>query len=190
MRTIDLDLVNGRPQRGAVTWLVLVYKVPAAPSRLRAGVRRRLKALGAVYLQHGVAALPHSPAAERALRNLCREIRVSDGIAELLHCRTLAGQSDVAAIYSHARDDEYRDLIGHCQDFAGHVERLIVEQRHSYEELKKRAESLAKLRGVGEEIHARDVLGAQGRDEATSALIRCEEILQAWSDVMYQAEPW
>jgi dsRNA-specific ribonuclease len=38
-------------------WLLLVYKVPAEPARARAMIWRRLKALGAVYLQDGLAKL-------------------------------------------------------------------------------------------------------------------------------------
>jgi len=78
-----------------VTWLVLVYKVPAALSRLRAGVWRRLTALGAVYLQHRSAALLRSPAAERVLRSLCGEIPVAYGIAQLLHCHASAVMTSV-----------------------------------------------------------------------------------------------
>lgn len=66
---------TGRPERTAggpapdadgLRWLVLVYKIPAEPTRLRAGVWRKIKNLGAVYLQNAVAALPYSPGAERA----------------------------------------------------------------------------------------------------------------------------
>ncbi|GAY10922.1 Chromate resistance protein ChrB [Pseudonocardia sp. N23] len=48
-------------------WLVLIYRVPSEPTRLRATVWRRLKGLGAIYVQNSVAALPEGPAAERAL---------------------------------------------------------------------------------------------------------------------------
>ena len=56
------------------TWLVLIYRIPSEPTRLRATVWRRLKGLGAVYLQNSVATLPAGSASERALRKLRREI--------------------------------------------------------------------------------------------------------------------
>ncbi len=62
---------RARPDRG---WLLLVYRVPSEPSRLRATVWRRIKSLGAIYLQSSAAALPASVAAERALRKLRSEI--------------------------------------------------------------------------------------------------------------------
>jgi hypothetical protein len=51
-----------------VCWLMLIYRVPSEPSRLRTAVWRRLKALGAVYVANSVAVLPESPEAGRALR--------------------------------------------------------------------------------------------------------------------------
>ena len=55
-------------------WYLLVYRIPPEPTRLRAGVWRRLKGLGAIYVQGSVAALPAAPAAERALRTVRAEI--------------------------------------------------------------------------------------------------------------------
>ena len=49
-------------------WLLLIYRVPSEPSRLRATVWRRIKSLGAIYLQSSAAALPASVTAERSLR--------------------------------------------------------------------------------------------------------------------------
>ena len=46
-------------------WLLLVYRIPSEPTRLRAGVWRKIKGLGAIYVQNSAAALPASPAGER-----------------------------------------------------------------------------------------------------------------------------
>ena len=62
-------------------WLLLVYRIPSEPTRLRATVWRRLKSLGAVYLQNSAAALPATDGAERALRRLRREILEMNGSA-------------------------------------------------------------------------------------------------------------
>ena len=65
-------------------WLLLVYRVPPEPSRLRSAVWRRLKSLGAIYLQNSAAALPVSVGAERAMRKLRSEILDMGGSAVLL----------------------------------------------------------------------------------------------------------
>jgi len=58
------------PRQDPVTWLVLAYRLPAH-SGLKAVIRRRLTAIGAVYPVNSIAALPASPvaglAAPRAL---------------------------------------------------------------------------------------------------------------------------
>ena len=71
-------------------WLMLVYRVPGEPTRLRATVWRRLKAAGAVYLANSVAVLPESAASERALRKLRAEIEGMGGTGQLLRAEALA----------------------------------------------------------------------------------------------------
>ncbi|MDT5002323.1 MAG: hypothetical protein QOK12_4428, partial [Mycobacterium sp.] len=68
----DTAELSGTDSTSADAWLLLVYRIPSDPTRLRAAVWRRLKSLGAVYLQNSAAALPASDSAERALRRLRR----------------------------------------------------------------------------------------------------------------------
>src|SRR5271154_7209507 len=85
-------------------WLLLIYRVPPEPTRLRSTVWRRIKSLGAIYLQNSVAALPASTASERALRKLRREITDMNGTAMLMSCSVLAGEADVRAAFLAARN--------------------------------------------------------------------------------------
>ena len=73
-------------------WLVLIYRVPSEPTRLRSTVWRRIKSLGAIYLQNSCAALPATPNAERSLRKLRHEILDMSGTAVLMSCDVLAGE--------------------------------------------------------------------------------------------------
>jgi Protein ChrB, N-terminal len=98
-------------------WLVLIYRVPPEPTRLRSTVWRRIKSLGAIYLQNSAAALPASAATERALRKLRREIIDMSGTAVLLSCSVLAGESDVHKAFQAARNDEYEEIVDRCEDF-------------------------------------------------------------------------
>src|SRR5512142_2002667 len=91
--TTDQDRADG-PATGdgaGPGWLLLIYRVPPEPTRLRSTVWRRIKSLGAIYLQNSVAALPASPASERALRKLRREIVDMSGTAVLLSAGVLVG---------------------------------------------------------------------------------------------------
>jgi hypothetical protein len=100
-----------------VGWLLLIYRVPTEPSRVRATVWRRLKGCGAIYLHNSVAALPDSPPHERMLRTLRAEISSLAGTAQLFRADALVGGNDVNAAYNAARDDEYEEIVDKCRDF-------------------------------------------------------------------------
>ena len=170
-----------------LAWLVLIYKVPSEPSRLRATVWRRVKALGAVYLQNGVAALPASPAAERALRSLRSDIAGFGGEAYLLRSEPLAGHTEVVAAFNRARDEEYAELVGRCRDFEGEIARELADGHLSYAELEENDEDLQKLQGWLAKVRARDVLEAPGSAEAVEALARCEAALEGFAGRVYEA---
>ena len=44
----------------SISWLLFTYKVPPEPASKRIALWRRLKGLGAVYLQNGVCLQMHS----------------------------------------------------------------------------------------------------------------------------------
>ncbi|MFF7647385.1 Chromate resistance protein ChrB [Streptomyces canus] len=172
-----------------VTWLLLAYRIPSEPSRLRAGVWRRLKALGAIYVQNAVAALPTDPAAERALRSLRAEIAEMDGAsAQLLQADALAGGADLVTAYNAARDDEYEEIVDRCRDFLAEIERETANSHFTYGELEENDEDLNKLRGWFEKVAARDRLGAPGREAAAKALEQCARALDGFADAVYAAD--
>jgi len=65
-------------------WLLLIYTVPAEPSRKRAFVWRKIKRVGAVYLRDGVCVLPQTPAAESALSAIAQRILGFEGRATVV----------------------------------------------------------------------------------------------------------
>ncbi|MPZ86238.1 MAG: ChrB domain-containing protein [Actinophytocola sp.] len=169
-------------------WLLLVYRVPREPTRLRATVWRRLKALGAVYLQNSAAVLPESPPHERSLRALRREIADMGGTAQLMRCDVLAGAADVTATYNAARDEEYEEILDKCRDFLAEIDKETAAEHFTYPELEENDEDLTKLRGWFDKVSARDVLAATGRRAAETALGECATALDTFADRVYQAE--
>ncbi|MGO8959573.1 MAG: Chromate resistance protein ChrB [Streptosporangiaceae bacterium] len=185
------DETAGPPQsqRGdSPRWLLLVYRVPSEPSRLRATVWRRIKSLGAIYLQSSAAALPFSVSAERALRRLRSEILDMSGTAALLSCEVLAGEQDVRAAFQSARDDEYEEIVDKCADFIAGVDKEYAENHFSYAELEENEVDLVKLRNWLQRVTERDVFGAAGRQAALSSLAECEEKLEAYAARVYAEE--
>jgi DNA-binding transcriptional regulator PaaX len=169
-------------------WLVLVYRVPSEPTRLRAAVWRRLKSLGAIYLQNSVAALPSSIAAERALRRLRSEILDMSGTAALFSCTVLAGEQDVHAAFQAARDDEYEEIADKCNDFLAEVKKEYAANHFTYAELEENEVDLVKLRNWLERVSQRDVFGATGRQAAQQGLAQCEQVLEEYAARVYAEE--
>jgi DNA-binding transcriptional regulator PaaX len=169
-------------------WLLLVYRVPSEPTRLRAAVWRRLKTLGAVYLQNSAAALPVGEASERALRKLRHDIVEMQGTAILLSCTALVGGQDVAKLFAEARNAEYEEILDKCQDFHAGLEKEYTAAHFTFGELEENEVELVKLRNWYAKVHERDVFGASKQQEALDALDGCDRALEAYAARVYLEE--
>jgi hypothetical protein len=169
-------------------WLLLVYRVPSEPTRLRAAVWRRLKSLGAIYLQNSAAALPASPASERALRKLRSEILDMSGHATLLSCAVLAGEKEIRAAFQAARDDEYSEIVDKCDDFQAQLRKEYVAEHFTYAELEENEVDLVKLRNWFAKVTERDAFGATGRAAAQEVIAACEVALEEYAARVYAEE--
>jgi len=169
-------------------WLVLIYRVPPEPTRLRSTVWRRIKSLGAIYLQNSAAALPATVTAERALRRLRREIIDMSGTAVLLSCTVLAGESDVHGAFQAARNDEYEEIVDRCEDFLQQVKKEYTANHFTYAELEENEVDLVKLRNWFAKVRERDAFDADGRQAAEKALVECEQSLEGYAARVYAEE--
>ena len=169
-------------------WLLLIYRVPPEPTRLRSTVWRRIKSLGAIYLQNSVAALPASPANERSLRKLRREIVDMSGTAILLAAGALAGEAEVRGAFVTARNEEYAEIIDKCEDFLRQVQKEYDENHFTYAELEENEVDLVKLRNWFAKIIDRDVFGASGRAACEQFLDKCDQSLEAYAARVYAEE--
>ena len=109
-----MDAAVGKP--GAVErprWVLLVYRIPREPSRHRVAVWRRLKDLGAFYLQDGVAALPEDAVTREQLEWLQLRVREVGGEATLWEARpgTLAEEGELVGAFRASREETYRAII-------------------------------------------------------------------------------
>lgn len=169
-------------------WLLLVYRIPSEPTRLRATVWRRLKSLGAVYLQNSVAVLPASESAERALRRLRHEILQMDGTAVLLQSSALEGEQAVVAMFHAARNSEYEEILDKCRDFHTGLEKEYAAHHFTFGELEENEVELVKLRGWFAKVQDRDVFGASSAELASTALEECEQALERYAARVYTEE--
>jgi hypothetical protein len=173
----------------ATPWLVLVYRIPSEPTRLRAAVWRRLKALGAVYLQNSIAALPQDSGTERALRRLRYDIIQMSGTAVLLSSTVLVGDEIVMGTFQKARSDEYEEIVDRCEGFLKEIGSEYDKSHFTYAELEENEVDYAKLTGWFAKVSERDRFGAEGRSLAEDALQRCQEALEQYASKVYSEEP-
>ena len=185
---MEIADADGDGGTGGTGWLVLIYRVPPEPTRLRSTVWRRIKSLGAIYLQNSVAALPASPVAERSLRKLRREILDMSGTAVLLSTTVLAGEAEVHNAFQAARNDEYEEIVDKCEDFLGQVQKEYDENHFTYAELEENEVDLLKLRNWFAKVVERDAFGADGRAATERALEACEQVLEAYAARVYAEE--
>lgn len=179
------EVATAEPSAG---WLLLIYRVPPEPTRLRSTVWRRIKSLGAIYLQNSVAALPASVPNERSLRKLRREILDMSGTAVLLSAGVLAGEAEVRSAFQAARDDEYEEIVDKCEDFLGQVQKEYDANHFTYAELEENEVDLVKLKNWFAKIVERDAFGADLRAAAEQAIETCEQSLEAYAARVFAEE--
>jgi hypothetical protein len=177
--------VDGSASPRPIAWLLLIYRIPSEPTKLRATVWRRLKGVGAVYLQTSTAALPASPTAERSLRRLRHEILEMGGSALLLECSALAGEPEIVSAFEAARNDEYEEIADRCEDFLRQVQKEHDASHFTYAELEENEVDLAKLRSWMAKVVDRDVFGSSGRPVTEKLLERCAEALEGYAAEVY-----
>src|SRR5690349_18891025 len=98
------------------SWLLLTYKVPPEPAKKRIALWRKLKGLGAVYLQNGVCLLPKTDDHLRRLKIVENEIAEMGGSAVLLEAVGLdrAQEEKVLAKFDEERNEAYQELVERC----------------------------------------------------------------------------
>jgi DNA-binding transcriptional regulator PaaX len=94
-------------------WLILIYHLPREPSRHRVAVWRRLKTLGALYLQDGAATLPDEVFTREQLEWLQLRVREAGGEATLWEAlpNTVAENRVLVEEFLALREVAYRALI-------------------------------------------------------------------------------
>lgn len=174
----------------ALEWLLLTYKMPAEPARRRVSVWRKLKGMGAIYLQGGVCLLPKTDDHLRRLKVLENEIAEADGEALLLATVGLdqKQQEKIIARFNADRDDEYKELIEKCIAFEDEIAEETRVQHFTFAELEENEQELMKFKNWIERIRRLDFYQAPRAAEAAERLVRSEAILDAYAQNVFAAQ--
>jgi Protein ChrB, N-terminal len=154
-------------------WLILVYQLPREPSRYRVAVWRKLRMLGALYLQDGAVALPEDALTREQLEWLQLRVREAGGEATLWEAKpaTLAEEKALVEAFRSSREEAYAKIISEA------------------ERLRRKAEMGGYNKALGEELgklehelraeRRRDYFRSPFRKEAASALKAAREAIRA-----------
>lgn len=167
----------------------MTYKVPSEPATKRIALWRRLKGMGAVYLQNGVCLLPKTEDHVRRLKMLENDVAEMGGEAVLLETIALdrAQEDKVIGRFSADRDEQYREFLGRCADFEKEIAKEIAINKFTYAELEEEDTDLKKLQSWLEKIRKLDFYGASLAEEAAARLRVCEELLDDYAQRVFNA---
>ncbi len=171
-------------------WLVLSYRVPTEPSRKRVYVWRRVKELGAVYLQQGVAALPDREHLRTQLEQLREEINGMSGEAMLMTCSidNEADEGKLIGSFHALRTQDYGEIIEKCELLIAELEEETKVGKFTFAEVEENEAELGKISRWLEKVAERDHLDCPTRSQAEEALARATERATKYAEEVYDRE--
>ena len=175
-----LSLEQALGNRMHLPWLLLIYTVPAKPTRKRAYIWREVKKIGAVYLRDGVCALPERPETLRLVDAIAARVREYEGDATVVTgARFDAARGEaVIAAFTSARADEYAEVTREAERLLEHITRETNHRDFTFAELEELEEDLAKLRRWMNQVRARDYFPDSSTTESAEQLLaQCDAAL-------------
>jgi hypothetical protein len=174
---------------GVKRWMLLAYKVPPEPASKRIALWRRIKSLGAVYLQAGVCLLPKTDDHVRRLKMIENEIAGMEGEAILLEATGLdrAQEEKLLARFDADRNEAYQEFLERCDAFEAEIKRESAAGKFTFAELEENDEDLKKLASWHEKISKLDFHGASLAARAKERLTQCEALLDTFAQQVFEA---
>jgi hypothetical protein len=163
-------------------WLLLIYTVPADPSRKRASIWRDVKKIGAIYLRDGVCVLPERPATTSAMRAIAAKVDEFEGQATLVEAAKLdsARAAWVVNQSRSARAEEYADVAREAEQLLAHLARETEHREFTLGELEELEADLGKIKRWADQVHARDYFGDGPDARLVELLEECDRALAAF----------
>ena len=169
--------------------LVSVSTAGGSPS-LRVQVWRKLRSLGALYLQQSVCLLPARDRPVREVRRLLARVHTDGGTGRVLTI-TVSDEREHAALvaeFNAARDAEYAEVLQRTPALLEEIAAETARGRASYAEVEESEADLDRFRTWLAKIAARDYFDAPGRAAADAAVTRCAEALAQFEAAALTAE--
>lgn len=172
-------------------WLLITVSTPpGGTSTLRVYAWRKLRSLGAHYLQQSVCLLPATPKTTRAAARLVNRLRAEGGHGEMFRIGLTDSRQEAAVIDAIRRErtDEYREVVQRTRQFHEELQLERRRGRATYTELEESDADLARHQKWLAAIRARDYFDAPGGQQAAAAVASCEEALARFESEALHAE--
>ena len=161
-----------------------------APATLRMQVWRKLRSLGALYLQQSVCLLPTRDDVVREVRRLADRVGRQGGSCRLLHVAIAdeAERARVVAEMNAARDEEYGEVLERLPEFLAELDKERARGRTTYAEVEECEADLERYRSWLAKIAARDYFGTPAGAAAQAAVEAAAAELAAFEQAALSAE--
>jgi len=159
-------------------WLLVTTSTAGESSTLRVWAWRRLRSLGAHYLQQSVCLLPATPKTTRAVNRVLARLGEEGGQGQALSISIDSAQEGkVIEAFQAERTDEYGEVVERTKEFHAELAMERGRGRATYTELEESEVDLSRHKRWLASIEARDYFDAPGHEEAVAAVAACEQAL-------------
>lgn len=186
------EAAEGSVQRSGTegAWLLLAVSTAGAADSLRVHVWRRLRGLGAVYVQQSVCLLPDRPPVAGAVRKLAAKVQADGGTVRCLHLRLddPVERGELIGEFREAVTTEYSEVLERLPAFFAEIEAETVKRRTTFAEVEESEADLARFEAWAAKIAARDYFAAPIGAEVRAELERARTAMKAFEAAALAAE--
>jgi hypothetical protein len=171
-------------------FLLVSVSTAGGPPSLRVQVWRKLRSLGALYLQQSVCLLPAQEPAARQVRRLLARVLSEGGTGRVITIAVPDAQEHAALVaeFNAARDAEYAEVLERAPALLAEIAAETARGRASYAEVEESEADLHRFRVWLDKIVARDYFNAPGRAAADAAVAQCAQALAQFEAAALRAE--
>ncbi len=170
-------------------WLVISYKLPSEPSRLRVHAWRSLKKMGAINIQQSLWYLPFSDANYKVFSQLAAELETNGGEVLIMNSVLETKYEQIVIdTFNKAREIEYEEILDKCEDYFKEIEKEIKVENFTFAEAEENEEELEKLKSWFQKVKARDIFHSPLEIKTKQVLNECVEVFNIFNDKVYEYE--
>jgi len=170
--------------------LLLAVSTAGGSDSLRVQVWRRLRGLGALYLQQSVCLLPDRPEVSKSVWRLAAKVRSEGGTARCLHLRMTdsAEQDGVVQQMQAAINEEYAEVLERLPTFFAELEMETARGRATFAEVEESEADLARFEAWHAKIEKRDYFDADLGSQVRAELDRARQALATFEAAALAAD--